>query len=151
MAIKRGRENKSPEPDFIVDPKTGKKILNKNKERGKKTLIKKQRRCKKENQKQEVKFGEQIFEEQQKNQYNRYNHGVAKQNLSAFVHTTVREVDLMVGIILRRVSEDSEFNNLAQNTTARRSIPIVFTTTNYLDQQVTVYFKFEMSIVLIIK
>ena len=54
-------------------------------------------------------------------------------NLSAFIHSNVREVDLLAGIIPRRVFEDTESNNLDLNTTARKNIPKVFTATNYLD------------------
>jgi hypothetical protein len=54
-------------------------------------------------------------------------------NLSAFIYSNVKEVDLLVGIVPRKVFEDTESNNLDLNTTARRNIPKVYTATNYLD------------------
>lgn len=66
-------------------------------------------------------------------------------NLSAFIYSNVKEVDLLVGIVPRKVFEDTESNNLDLNTTARRNIPKVYTATNYLDQQAVMYVKFEIS------
>ncbi|CAD8173492.1 unnamed protein product [Paramecium octaurelia] len=146
-------KNRPPEPDFTVDPKTGKKIPKKEVKKDDKKEVKKEvkKDAKKDNKKKEVKLGEPILEEQPKKQYNRNNHGVAIMNLGAFIHSNVREVDLLAGIVPRRVFEDTESNNLDLNTTARKNIPKVFTATNYLDLQATMFVKFEMSNALIRK
>lgn len=54
-------------------------------------------------------------------------------NLSSFSYANVKEVDLLVGIVPKRVFEDTESNNLDLNTTARRNIPRTFTAANYFD------------------
>ena len=58
-------KNRPPEPDFTLDPKTGKKIPKKEQKKEEKKEVKKEvkKDAKKDNKKKEVKLGEPILEE----------------------------------------------------------------------------------------